>query len=607
VTLLQRAEELQKASLQQIMLSPSSSSSGSMLERRRIDTVKVKTSTTDASNSQHQHDVQVWQYREVGSKAPIRSLFVNGYLRATATAIAAAPDSLSSMALTSTIAHAEAMIHPAMVAHMAPKRIALWSSTPQPLLREILKHQSVEHVTVLLDDDNNVIKYMNRWFPRFNDCSFRSTANTSTSSANNHNSSRRTTCMDQPGVDVVNHTTVDHWVEGLLDRAPTYTLDEYYKGKATASQGDDCNMTAPWVQPRCHYSRHPQFDIIFIEIPITNSPQQDWLNVNLHQKLLRLLAPESIVILNVGSAPLFLSNSHKYDDEDPSPRDVFLLHAARSVEHGGIGCAATLIYEEVNKTLSESTNQSRVSCALVFITALLITCIFSTFFIVKPLSSPLPTTNIACFAGDSWSYARFVQKHNPASFDLDLIAKVYPVATRKGTKLQKASKSSKPRSVFRNTPTLVYDGPTHVAYLQTPLAWEYWYCRNPILGKSTYACTSFLNQWYNASYHSLSAPSTHVQRLPVKGRALLATQVIPKGHFVLSQDTALSLQIDAVRWYALERFVESFPDAKLYSSLRDVCKYMLQKRGTYLTHGTTTDLQFLKLFVIDLPIYYKNS
>lgn len=178
---------------------------------------------------------------------------------------------------------------------------------------------------------------------------------------------------------------------------------------------------------------------------------------------------------------------------------------------------------------------------------------------MQPLSSPLPTTFIVCFAGDSWSYARFVQKHNPTSFDLDLIAKVYPVRNRSKAK-------------FRNTPTLLYDGPTHIAYLQTPLVWEYWYCRNPVMGESTFACRFFLNQWYNASYHHLSSSSTEVRRVPVKGRTLFATQAIPKGHFVLSQDTALNLQIDAVRWYALERFVEDFPDAKQYGALRDFCK-----------------------------------
>ncbi len=75
-----------------------------------------------------------------------------------------------------------------------------------------------------------------------------------------------------------------------------------------------------------------------------------------------------------------------------------------------------------------------------------------------------------------------------------------------------------------------------------------------------------LKNWFNASNHGFR---TEVVRDPIKGRSLHAAEDIPKGAFVLGDDTHMHLHIDSHQWEALNDFVKEFPDAKLYKELRD--------------------------------------
>jgi len=114
-------------------------------------------------------------------------------------------------------------------------------------------------------------------------------------------------------------------------------------------------------------------------------------------------------------------------------------------------------------------------------------------------------------------------------------------------------------------PTRHYDGSTHANYLIPSRAWENWYCESN-LGNKAKACKEFLNNFYDPIMHQAE---TEVRRDPVKGRGLYAVNDIPKGAFINADDSHLNLHIHRYQWNELNRFVEEYPDAQMYSQLRD--------------------------------------
>jgi spermidine synthase len=80
----------------------------------------------------------MWSYEDVNFREPVKALFNNGYLATTTSP--------------SGIAHAEALVHPAMVAHPLPVRALLISVTPNAIVREVLNHKCINHVVVLGSD-----------------------------------------------------------------------------------------------------------------------------------------------------------------------------------------------------------------------------------------------------------------------------------------------------------------------------------------------------------------------------------------------------------------------------------------------------------------------
>merc|ERR1712232_369214 len=120
-------------------------------------------------------------------------------------------------------------------------------------------------------------------------------------------------------------------------------------------------------------------------------------------------------------------------------------------------------------------------------------------------------------------------------------------------------------SLQSTPPTLIYDGPTHLNYARPSRDWENWYCSSGP-GKNLSVCDDFLSKWYNRTFH---VSQTEVKHVPVKGRSLHAGELVPKGSFVLSDDSAMSLHIDQFQWEALNEFVDMFPDAVMYKNFRD--------------------------------------
>ena len=66
-------------------------------------------------------------------------------------------------------AYHEALVHPAMVSHLNPKRVAIIGGGEGATLREVLKHNSVETVTVI-EIDEMLVNVCRKHLPEWSDC-----------------------------------------------------------------------------------------------------------------------------------------------------------------------------------------------------------------------------------------------------------------------------------------------------------------------------------------------------------------------------------------------------------------------------------------------------
>jgi Spermine/spermidine synthase domain len=64
----------------------------------------------------------------------------------------------------------EALVHPVMVAHRHPKRVAIIGGGEGATLREVLKHDTVEKV-VMVEIDEEMVKLSRQYLPEWSDCS----------------------------------------------------------------------------------------------------------------------------------------------------------------------------------------------------------------------------------------------------------------------------------------------------------------------------------------------------------------------------------------------------------------------------------------------------
>ena len=65
-------------------------------------------------------------------------------------------------------AYAEAFVHPALISHPNPLRVAVISMAPLALLQEILKHKKVE--TVVIFTSKKILNFSLECFAHLNDC-----------------------------------------------------------------------------------------------------------------------------------------------------------------------------------------------------------------------------------------------------------------------------------------------------------------------------------------------------------------------------------------------------------------------------------------------------
>lgn len=220
------------------------------------------------------HLLELWSYEDVKFRQPIKSLFIDGYL-ATTTSPAG-------------VAHAEAMVHPAMVAHPSPTRALVLSLTPNAVVKEILKYKSIKHVSVV-GSDAVASELIGKHMPGHCDCGFLGPEDSKN-------------CMECAAVQVIKEDLYS-WLNG----------------------------------------QEKSFDVIFVDVPIG---KHEWLSTELYGKLDDLSPDDSdsIIVVSSGSMPSLFD----VDTETIlSPRETLIRHLARDDNFGGLDCD-TLLYDEVS-------------------------------------------------------------------------------------------------------------------------------------------------------------------------------------------------------------------------------------------------------------------
>jgi hypothetical protein len=239
--------------------------------------MKNRTRLGHASSTSHLLDV--WSYEDVKFLTPVKSLFVDGYLAATTSP--------------SGVAHAEALVHPAMIAHPSPTRALIISLTPNAIVKEVLKYKSINHVSVVGLDDvatNLIEKHM----PNQCECGFMGPKEPSN-------------CMQCTAVKVVKES-LNSWL----------------------------------------FSQEESFDVVFVDVPIGN---HEWLSTDMYDRLLGKLMSEeeAIIVVSSGSMPSLF----EVDTETIlSPRESLIRHVSRESKFGGLD-ASTLLYDEVSSSMHE--------------------------------------------------------------------------------------------------------------------------------------------------------------------------------------------------------------------------------------------------------------
>ncbi len=164
----------------------------------------------------------------------------------------------------------------------------------------------------------------------------------------------------------------------------------------------------------------------------------------------------------------------------------------------------------------------------------------------QPSTFPFDTTFITVFDENesvnwySHSFERFTRP-TPTSIDLDIVNQFHKQ---------------------EQLPTRFYDGAAHAAYLNPSRVWENWYCDQ---NKESNMC-NFLSNLYNPSLH---LAKTEVKRDSKKGRGVYAMNDISKDSFINPDDSHLNLHLNRYQWEELNQFIEEYPDAHMYTQLRD--------------------------------------
>jgi spermidine synthase len=218
--------------------------------------------------------VEVWQYQDESGMS-IRALFRDGFLLST-THVAG-------------IAHAEALVHPALLSGGGEElSVIIISQEPTSILREVLKHNRVKSV-FLVGVHRPSLDLAHTYLTSNNNCNF-----------TKYNDTR---CFFQPQVRVYDGSVTD-WL-------------------STVANSGGINGT-----------------FVFVDVPSGND---DWISIHIQSKIREILLGDSVVVIANGSPPK-LQDHHQLD-----ARHTLLSQAPRLRSYGGLEYLQVYVYDEVRR------------------------------------------------------------------------------------------------------------------------------------------------------------------------------------------------------------------------------------------------------------------
>jgi spermidine synthase len=242
-------------------VSPSASIEKKVLSNDAIeDKVQVFSSTSSSPSTSTRTDI--WEYGLIATTESHRDLFIDSTLRATTTAAGRA--------------HAEAFVHPAIIANINPKRVAIISDMPVAYVKEILKYKSVIDVTIV-GSNQEAVEAVKTYMPQLNDCSLIENVADS--------------CMDDERLEIIsgddngnNDVVVSTWMERMVHECKDV---DYF---------NEC------AEDPIMCETEPAYDVILVDI--ANPDQADqWLSHEFYGMLNAISTQETMTAFNIGSAP----------------------------------------------------------------------------------------------------------------------------------------------------------------------------------------------------------------------------------------------------------------------------------------------------------------
>lgn len=334
---------------------------------RPMDEVRSKRRLHSSKN------IQVWEYSTPTSgRNKVISVFVNQVLRFTTATV-------------SSIIHAEALVHPAMISHPKPSRVLVVSDFPIAILDELQKYDRsmVERIDIVgtsneiqqllatpiflqskmlgKDSDIPVTFYDNvdhlpemqedddedddEPLPQFVDICEIESIDYTTPETNIYQQSRRI-CYDEKVALENKRAGYDYDRHVYCGRDTLRNLEGDATSPPISSTSNDATENDAWG-----------YDVILMDIPSYSA--SELLSLDLHLKLKGMLHNgEGILALSVGAPPdvndfIAASSFSSLNDIGPkkvyedSSRDKFIRLAARHSKNGGIGYKHIAVYDEV--------------------------------------------------------------------------------------------------------------------------------------------------------------------------------------------------------------------------------------------------------------------
>jgi len=194
----------------------------------------------------------------------------------------------------------ESIVHPAMITHPNPKRVAIIGGGEGATLREVLKHSTVEQV-VMIEIDEDVVSLSKEYLPEWQDCS--SIA---------HHKGRAAWCFN------------DTRADARFEDAMAYFIDNFAPNK---DDNDDDESPYEVVVMDC---LDPNDSVEFAELLYTSD--------SYIQSLHDALTDDGILVVQVGESPEVNS--------PPDETGAFANRSEMMKKLDGIGFKSIHIYEE---------------------------------------------------------------------------------------------------------------------------------------------------------------------------------------------------------------------------------------------------------------------